>query len=172
MAETRIRWKNDRELRDALTRLADDAQPVAKKSIRRILLKLKAIVSSQKLAGQVLKRQTGNLAASMTTELRTSGKRGVSGILGTNLAYARIHEKGGRIRHPGGTAYFVKDGVAIFVSNEDAKGKRYKRTKAHTIRIPKRPYIQPTFEDNVRTIHEMFKEDILKASKEALKGVK
>lgn len=61
------------------------------------------------------------------------------------IPYARIHEFGGTINHPGGTPYFIgKDGKAKFVSK--AKGSDLPRTKPHPIEIPARPYITPAME--------------------------
>ncbi len=61
------------------------------------------------------------------------------------IPYARIHEYGGTINHPGGTPYFIgDDGLAKFVSK--AKGGDLPVTKPHTITIPARPYIRPAFE--------------------------
>lgn len=66
-----------------------------------------------------------------------------------DLRYGVLHEKGGTIAHPGGTAYRIVKGRAVFVSNEKAKayftktGKELPRTKPHSITIPKRPFLKP-----------------------------
>lgn len=66
-----------------------------------------------------------------------------------DLRYGLLHEFGGTINHPGGTAYRMVKGRAVFVSNEKAKayfaktGKELPRTKAHSVRIPKRPFLAP-----------------------------
>lgn len=64
--------------------------------------------------------------------------------------YAAIHEFGGTINHPGGTAFFIRDGgEAVFVSNEAAArfasihGRELPRTKPHPIVMPARPYMAP-----------------------------
>lgn len=68
--------------------------------------------------------------------------------VGSNLEYARIHELGGVIQHPGGTHYLVtKDGIR-FVSEEKGlrlrlQGKHLGITKAHQIPMPPRPYLRP-----------------------------
>lgn len=73
--------------------------------------------------------------------------------ISVNSPYAAIHQYGGEILHPGGTAYIItKKGLASFVSNKKAntlegKGKEIKRTKPHKIYIPPRPYITITPED-------------------------
>lgn len=66
-----------------------------------------------------------------------------------DLRYGVLHEKGGTISHPGGTAYRIVKGRAHFVSNEKAAAyfaktkKELPRTKAHSITIPKRPFLRP-----------------------------
>ena len=95
----------------------------------------------------------GDPPGSRTGRLRNSIKWTKSGRLrrrvGTNLEYARIHELGGTINHPGGTDYIVTSGGAVFISEE--KGLRLRqqgywvgRTKPHAINMPKRPYLVPT----------------------------
>lgn len=60
------------------------------------------------------------------------------------VPYARIHEFGGTINHPGGTPYKIVDGRAVFVSK--AEGADLPKTKPHPIKIPARPYIGPAME--------------------------
>lgn len=75
-------------------------------------------------------------------------------IISTDKVYAKIHNEGGTIHHPGGTAYYPKNGKAIFVKNATAD--RYeslhlhalKRTKPHSITIPKRQFIGESKELN------------------------
>jgi hypothetical protein len=52
--------------------------------------------------------------------------------------YARIHEYGGTINHPGGTKYIIKDGQAKFVPSSFS-GEVEGITKPHKIDIPERP---------------------------------
>ena len=74
----------------------------------------------------------------------------------SNVPYALIHNEGGTIKHPGGTAYFYdkKKGKPVWISNRKASGK-YKRTKPHTIEIPKRQFI-----GNHKQLENMIKEHI------------
>ena len=94
--------------------------------------------------------RTGRLAGSIQT-----GKQGhLRYGIGTNVEYARIHELGGTINHPGGTAYIVVGGRAStgakFVSNQiaekmEASGNiKLRRTGPHTIHIPQRAFLVPT----------------------------
>jgi len=89
--------------------------------------------------------RTGRLFRSIATQRREPMRWAV----GTNLEYGRIHELGGIINHPGGTPYIVVEGGrAVFVSQQKAKqiegeGRTVKRTKAHPINMPRRPYLAP-----------------------------
>jgi phage gpG-like protein len=101
--------------------------------------------------------RTGRLAGSISTRKRGKLTRQV----GTNLKYARIHEFGGTINHPGGTAYMSVGnsviGAYVFVSDKAAfkmqlsTGIALRRTRPHTITMPKRPFLFPTFERMVKS---------------------
>jgi phage gpG-like protein len=76
--------------------------------------------------------------------LRRSIKYRVNGqniVFSSDVAYAEIHNEGGTIHHPGGTAYFKNKGQTIWVSNRKAAGKNYPRTKPHNIEMPQRQFI-------------------------------
>jgi hypothetical protein len=60
------------------------------------------------------------------------------------IPYARIHELGGTINHPGGTPYQVIGDRVVWVSK--AKGAGKKTTKPHDIEMPARPYIGPAMQ--------------------------
>lgn len=70
-----------------------------------------------------------------------------------DLRYGMLHENGGTIKHPGGTAYRMRKGRPVFVSNEKAQayftktGRELPRTKPHSITIPARPYLRPGLRD-------------------------
>jgi phage gpG-like protein len=80
---------------------------------------------------------------------------------GTNVKYARIQEFGGTINHPGGTAYFIKDGKAVFVSEKAAlqmslNGQKLNKTNPHQITLPARPYMRPALRNNEAAIGRVF----------------
>lgn len=82
-------------------------------------------------------QKNGYLRKSLQYELD-----GQSIIFSSNMPYAQIHNEGGKISHPGGTAFYKKkDGELRWVSNAKAAGKNYARTKAHEITIPQRQFI-------------------------------
>ena len=71
----------------------------------------------------------------------------------SNVRLASLHEYGGTISHPGGTAYFIgDDGMAVFVSNDKATPEMA-RTKAHQITIPKRSFVRASIDAN-RSKHD------------------
>lgn len=57
--------------------------------------------------------------------------------------YAAIQEYGGTIQHPGGTAYFFRDGKPVFVGSRNAAFWQLPHTKPHPITLPARPYMGP-----------------------------
>lgn len=87
----------DREVSLTFDRVRDKSLPVLEKRIRRLAIKLQSIVMKNKLSGQALKVRTGTLRRSITQTVNVSGTA-VTGIVGTNLEYAAIHEYGGVTR--------------------------------------------------------------------------
>ncbi len=102
--------------------------------------------------GILIGKQSGRLMRSIRVISAT--RNGV--IVGTSLPYARIHNRGGTINHPGGTAFFIKDKRAVFVRNKTAA--RYRqlhkkdlpRTRAHKITIPQRRFLGPSYQLNLK----------------------
>ncbi|MCX7099942.1 MAG: phage virion morphogenesis protein [Methylobacter sp.] len=92
--------------------------------------------------GVLIGKGTGHLFRDMRILNRTNNMVTV----GTTLPYAKIHNDGGVIAHPGGTAFFIKKGKIAYVSNRVAAnlataGHKLPRTKAHAIRIPQRKFL-------------------------------
>jgi hypothetical protein len=69
-----------------------------------------------------------------------------------NIKVATAHEFGVTIQHPGGTAYIIRDGQAVFISNEAAVGRDLPRTQPHEIVIPERSFIRKTVDIKRRQI--------------------
>lgn len=94
-----------------------------------------------KNVGRKILTQSGDLMRSIKVINRTRN----SVTIGTDVIYAEIHNNGGDINHPGGTAYAKskkKEHLMVFISNKKAaKLTDVKRTQAHTIPIPKRQFI-------------------------------
>lgn len=85
--------KGDREVIADLRRFDAAARGEIQKGIGRIALKLMIRVKAQKLTGQVLNVRTGRLRRSITQRIEASASE-ISGIVGTNVDYAAIHEYG------------------------------------------------------------------------------
>lgn len=62
----------------------------------------------------------------------------------SSAPYAAIQEFGGTINHPGGTPFFMRDGLAVFVG-KSGHGAYHGLpvTKPHKITLPDRPYMRP-----------------------------
>ncbi len=99
--------------------------------------KLDRVDRKSKKNSRAILVKSGRLKRSIRILSYTPG----SVTVGSTVPYAGIHNQGGTINHPGGTAYFWKDGRRIYVSNRAARGKKYPRTKAHKIPIPQRQFI-------------------------------
>lgn len=76
-----------------LNALGPKLQDETRKSVLKLCLLLSAKVKRDKLSGQVLKVKTGTLRRSITHRIIDT-PQGVVGQVGTNLAYARVHEFG------------------------------------------------------------------------------
>jgi phage gpG-like protein len=81
-------------------------------------------------------------------------------IVGTSLPYASIHNEGGTIAHPGGTAFFKKDGKLVFVKNSTARGRKFPRTRPHKIGIIRRQFM-PTNARPSAKLNRMIKDVII-----------
>lgn len=139
-----------------------------RKAIFDDLIKLQRHIVTQKLAGQVLKRRTGTLAASVTPGPILEDANAIVGTIGPNTPYARILEYGGTLKHPGGTAYLVDKDGTHFVSNDTASrlGLNLPRTRAHDIPIPAHSYMRTGLADMRQTILD----DLQRAATRALGG--
>ena len=86
--------------------------------------------------------------------------------VGTSLPYAAIHNEGGTINHPGGTAFFMKDGQPVWVSNKKASSleatrrRRFARTKPHRISMPQRQFM-PTRRRGSHKLNSMLQRVII-----------
>jgi phage gpG-like protein len=112
------------------------------------------VVKETKLSGQVLNRVTGLLVDRMFSEVIDDGD-GIMGKVGTDTPYAAIHEFGGIIKHPGGTAYLVTaGGLAQFISNSSDLAANLPRTKPHDIPMPERSYLRSTLSERQAEIRD------------------
>lgn len=114
-----------------------------------------------KLSGPVLKIVTGNLKASIVQEVTDDGDILVGRVFSNaSVKYAAIHEFGGVIEHPGGTAYFPnKAGLIRFISNAAAENLdelTLPRTRPHDIPMPERSFLRSSLtEMKAQIVQEM-----------------
>lgn len=113
-----------------------------------------------------LKQQTGTKILQASGGLATSITGNVRGnkiILGSPKEYARIHNEGGTIRHPGGTKYaHVGPGEVRFLRKSATKFDGI--TKPHNIKIPARPFLLFQKKD-IREARETLADHLLKGLK-------
>lgn len=62
-------------------------------AVKRLAINLQGYVKESKLSGQVLNVRTGTLRRSINQEVTQSGSM-TTGIVGTNVSYAKVHEYG------------------------------------------------------------------------------
>ncbi len=79
---------------------------------------------------------TGILAASV----RTTWGPNIA-VAGSNLIYAKTHQFGATINHPGGTAYIPPAKAGRWIKNDDPRSKFLPRTRPHPIKVPARPFL-------------------------------
>lgn len=169
-----VRMEGDREVSARLGVLPENVRKSLDAKIRSLTLTLQTKVKVEHLSGptgpHTLSVGTnsgthtgGQLRASVFQEVASSSS-GIVGRVGfsSDVAYAAIHEFGGTINHPGGTAYFIDKatGMAQFVSNKSDIADRLPRTKPHTITMPERAPLRTAFAE--------FKPAIIAGLKEAI----
>lgn len=83
----------DKEVARRFRALPDGVRGKVVDQVRRLTLLLQISVKKDKLSGQVLNVRTGTLRRSIDQQLLTGGDD-ITGIVSTNLKYARAHEYG------------------------------------------------------------------------------
>jgi phage gpG-like protein len=119
-------------------------------------LRLFQLVQS-KLSDDVLHVRTGNLRRSIINMPVQASDTEISGRVASDgsVAYGAIHEYGGMIHHPGGTAYmFFGDEGVRFISNAAAAKMEaiLGRTKPHNIPIPERSFMRSALRERTPAI--------------------
>lgn len=142
----------DQAVEARLRRFAAQLRPTVTQAVTKETFALQAHVVSDKLSGQVLHVRTGTLRRSITAAIRET-EDGVTGIVGTNVTYAAIHEFGGVIHHPGGTPFYLdRAGQAHFVSLQSPVARNLPRTKPHPIPMPPRSFLRSALADRAGLI--------------------
>lgn len=76
-----------------LQNLPDKLRVALTKAMTLAMIDLRSYIASSKLSGQVLKVRSGTLRRSITQRIIDTST-GVTGIVGTNVKYAAVHEYG------------------------------------------------------------------------------
>jgi len=124
--------------RRMLRRMPDAAVPALAKGMRQAMIMAEGTARGEYLSGRALKRRTGRLRGSITHDVRISGDK-VTGRIGSRVIYARIHELGGEI--------VPRQAKALRFHIPGVGWRTAKR-----VRIPARPFLRPSIEDNLDDI--------------------
>lgn len=138
----------DAEVAAKLTETSDKLSLEVYKAVFELSRELVRDIRSKKLSGQVLKNRTGRLSRSVHQAVSQSEGKAV-GVVSTNVVYAQIHEFGGTINHPGGTAYFFdpKASAWRFIPNSSPFAADAARTRPHQIPMPERSFMRSALRD-------------------------
>lgn len=132
-----------------LEQLPARVQVSARSTLDAWAVQLAGYIKASKLSGNPLNRRSGRLSGSVhpvTESTADSVSAGAGG--GAGVPYARIHEYGGQINSPGGTAYIYKNGRPAFISNAAAAAMSWlPRTGPHIINMPERSYMRSGFRE-------------------------
>lgn len=141
---------------------------------------VQARVMKEKLSGQVLHVRTGKLRRSITQKIdRDTGS--ISGIVGTNTKYAKIHEFGGIIRHPPREMLLrhrLTRGGQLMKQETNANLLRFakkthtmvrettKQAKGYEVHMPQRSFLRSSLRDLTPDIKQM----LYKAIRQTMEG--
>jgi len=120
----------------------------------------------QKLDGQVLNVRTGKLRRSIQRSSILEGYGVIAGYVysDSSVRYGAIHEFGGTIHHPGGTAYWIDaSGMMRFVSNDMASrvhSGEFPRTRPHDIVMPERSFMRSALREREADIRAALAEAV------------
>ncbi len=124
-------------------------------SISRLTLELLRKVKADKLSGQVLNVRTGRLRRSITQRVETSPGQ-ITGIVGTNVKYARVHEFG--FTGPQSVKAHVRQIKSAF--GRSLSGTRPVIVRAHSrnVHIPERSFLRSALADMEPRIRSQMRE--------------
>jgi len=115
-------------------------------------------VAKRKVSGEVLKVRTGRLRSSITSRVSGTGEN-ITGVVGTNVKYARIHELDGTI--PAHTVYPRKKKALRFFYRGNIVFAKH--VNIPRIEMPKRAFLSPSLKENREKIRELFRRAIEEA---------
>ncbi len=132
------------------------------KAVKEQTLLLEGHIKADKLSGQVLSRVTGNLRASIHSEVTDTGDQIIGRVYSDGtVKYGAIHEFGGIINIP--DIYPVKAQALHFF----AGGKEIfaKHVRAHQVNMPERSFMRSALADRSDAIVEALRAAVTSESK-------
>lgn len=103
-----------------------------------LTIQLQSYVKSRKLSGNPLRTRTGNLRRSINQKVEVT-QSGISGTVGTNVFYGKIHELGGTFK--------VKAHERIAKIIQGRKEGKLK-IRAHSVTFPERSFLRSSLREN------------------------
>lgn len=137
-----------------LGRLSRQGREAVRSSVQRLTLRLLAKVKSDKLTGQVLNVRTGRLRRSINQRVKTEPK-GVYGLVGTNVEYARRHEYGGRVNVKAHTR------MMRVAWGKKVRNPRKIQVRAHTVTYPERSFLRSALREMEPNIREELRKALI-----------
>lgn len=122
----------------------------------------------KKLSGGVLNVVSGRLRRSIFHKVESTATSVTGRVLqSSDVPYGRIHEFGGTIKHPGGTAYLFdkRVGAPFFVGNDKIIASALPRTKPHDIKMPERSYMRSSLAEMREKIIADMKQAVIEGAK-------
>lgn len=149
--------------RDALLkRYQQRAASIRPRMLKMMLLqmaKLAEYVRTSKLSGQVLRNRTGTLRRSIAPQASFPEGGELTGKVGTNVSYARVHENGGVFRVPGHTRMITQAfGRPIAPVRVNVS--------AYSVRFPERAFLRPSLKEKREEILAALRGEVVDALKE------
>lgn len=149
----KVEVKGDRELSVKFKKNAAATPKKLKRAIGRSLALLERGIHRRLTGGNPLNVRTNRLRSSFVKKI--VGGKNPYGNIGSNVIYARILNDGGDIRPV--RAPYLHFNIGGSRKGGKIAGGKWIRTKH--VRIPKHPYIEPTFTESVPKILRIFKRE-------------
>jgi phage gpG-like protein len=87
----------DKEVAARFQGMPERLRQELRRTVTRLTIELQGYIKSDKLSGQVLNVRTGNLRRNINQRVTETGDS-ITGVVGTNVEYARLHEYGGTVK--------------------------------------------------------------------------
>lgn len=130
----------------------DNVVARVQRTMHQLMARLAEYVRATKLSGQVLKNRTGTLRRSIHADAEADGNT-VTGIVGTNVEYAHVHEDGGVFQIPG-----HQRTLTMVFGRPVAP--RLVQVRAHSANFPQRAFLHPALAERRASIIEALKQSV------------